>query len=370
MNILLIDYSTLAGRVWFGMRNKGYIARTNFEHAEFARGLASAAAVIRARFPDYFILVCADSKSWRHGFWKDAYLKEAFEKSCSVDDTLYAYKDGEYYRMTFFVSTGLFGDPVKLKKGERLEATDHFLWSPGSIDERFHSRLKEFTGSYKGSRLDSTWPFSTPKDVYKQWREKSAPRFAGLLDAGYLKVEGAEADDLVAYCVRNAPEGSRVVVMSTDQDIAWSETKGYGQLMDTAWSCMSYDTPLRKPVEKGIVLDNLTRKVLTGDPGDDIGPCLTPEGKRVTPKAVDSLIGEIKRGNFPVDEASWDRNYTLISLRDEGPLDLEIKESLSNPFSGVETTASDWGMTDTDWQTASSEGRNYARRDSQPESWL
>lgn len=374
--ILLIDYSTIATRIWYAMRTKGYIAKTDSEASEFARGLAQAAMIIKERFSDHLIMICADSrpgcKTWRVDAWKSFYRKEILQKSFGTLERLYAYLDGFYYEISYHPETKTYGNPRKLTKGELAEVKATEQWVPSVFPKIHEKALLDFLPGYKGSRKDSRWLFTTPKDVYKEWRHASAPRFAALVGGGYACVDGAEADDIIGLAIRHAPPDAEITVMSTDQDIAWSEDKGVGQFSDKVWICTTYDSPvLRKPIkDQQAVIDNLTYKVLIGDPGDDIGPCILKSGERVTGVPAKSLV---KKGEALLEEIeidTWERNWSLISLLEESPLEDSILEKLSDPFAEVIESTSNWGMTDTEWHIARGQGRSLHLSDSKKENWV
>ena len=364
--ILLIDFSTIANRCWHMMKSPGYLANTNSESVEFSRNLGKAAEVIKARFNDYTLFVCADSAvSWRRGVWESEYWRDISKGSCSIEGKLYLPKDGNWFT-TALAEDGSAYPFRKCDKEEIAAAKAHEKWEAGSWDKALEPAMRTFMGAYKGSRKDSIWNYTTEKKVQKQWIAAAAPRFAATLDGGFVKCETAEADDLVAWAVRNCPD---CTVISTDQDIAFSKTKGLGQLMDMAKASSLIDSEIIGPMDTALVLKNAVRKVLGGDPGDDIGPCLTTDGKRCTPKEVEKLLEY--GGDFMelIDETTWDRNYKLIWLRDAGPLDEDIQEAFEKAFDLEKYGKLSWNLTDDERLMAMSDGLRLRNMDNNPLLW-
>ena len=68
MNVLLIDWSTIAYPSWEKMARKDYIAETGSEIVEFTRNIAKEAYYLTQRFapnPDDLVYFLLDSKNWR-----------------------------------------------------------------------------------------------------------------------------------------------------------------------------------------------------------------------------------------------------------------------------------------------------------------
>lgn len=333
MKILLIDYSTIAYRCFHSM--KGILKTEKSEFVLFKEALASAAEYIKVRFDDYTPIVCVDSPSWRVQAWDRYYSSAVGKKTVSIDDRHWANKDGFWYTCQSF-RTG-FTDWVKIKSMDQKEtlrkAQDHFLWDLGSYDERLKSHLKGLIGSYKGKRKDSDWEFATPKKTFKQWSLQLAPHFSDILDAGMVKVDECEADDLIAHGALNAPKGCEILIMSTDQDVTRSDTKGHGQLMDVASVIASWDQPIIGKVSTEIVVRNLEKKILLGDSGDGIGPCLFKDGSRVTESCVDDLIASDGFADvLELEAVTYFRNKALISLRMGSPFEQEMKDAFADCY--------------------------------------
>jgi hypothetical protein len=349
------------------MRSPGHIARTNIESIEFKRALAKSALAIRERFLDYTPIVCVDSQSWRKVIWQKYYYAEVGKKAFQVGDfTAVIPKDGFWYTISL-KQDGACGLPVKLDKEEYLSVSTDGNRKPLKA-KPFQEGIDQLIGSYKGNRKHSDWKFATPYATFKEWSSAIAPHFAGLLRGGIVKVDCAEADDIIAYAVMTAPDYSQVIVMSTDQDISWSETKGVGQLMDRAWCLESWDTLLHKPVSEDRVVENIQKKILLGDPGDDIGPCLSKNGDRVTPRSLSKYLDNMGI----LDPHTLERNQKLIYLREDCPLANEIQEALENSMENIPPSLDirTWGLDQKEALMACQEGALWREKDKKAENWL
>lgn len=338
MNIInWIDYSTIAYRAWHSQRAGAKLPSSDSEFDAFCKNLAWQAHVLLTRFRGQVNVVALDSRSWRYEFYERSYLKQVTDSAWSVNGHAWAMKDGFWYHSVDL--RGTLTDWTKLKspdqKNQMEQAKDHFLYEPGVLDETFRNHLKVLAGAYKGKRLESEWPYTTPKAKYKEWSKMLAPAFAKLIDGVYVSHPDCEADDIIAWGVRNQPEDTLCRVISTDQDIAVSETKGWGQLLDSSQAINQVDTKVIPMVDEDLVLRNWAIKILIGDPGDNIGPCLFRTGGRVTQgkaeEMVDSDYEDINE-EFDIDPETFDRNMKLIDLRNESFYDSEIEEEVGKAF--------------------------------------
>ena len=369
---LIVDFSTVATRCWHKMKSPGYVPHARTERACWIRNLAEEGMVLKKRFEDYFIFVVADQGSWRHDVWKEYYHKEAFQFSRSIENTLYAYKDGYYYSI-FFAPEGPFS-PAKMSEGALMAISAHPDWENGSVHQEHEAELIRFIGEYKGSRKESKWNYLTPHEEFKKWRSHIAPKWAYLLgeNTQFCQVPFAEADDIIAKIVRDlqGPE-NHIVVLSTDQDLTYSGTKGYGQLHDMCWSVADPFSMLRKPVDTDTVLKNIFMKIMLGDPGDDIGPALTIDRERITEKKIAPKLYEMGEAMFDhIDPLTWERNAQLIWLREPGPMEKEIQENLEADIRPAEVPLEHWEATDTLMIQYYATGKALQNKDNDGRNWL
>jgi hypothetical protein len=326
------------------MNGAGHIKKESSEYDTFKKNLAIAAETIKARFPDYTIISCVDSPSWRIDYWKRSYEKSVFATATTIDNRTFCNKDGFWY-MTIESSNGTFTPWMKMTNPEQKDtmrkAREHFCWTPGEFDKGHAGHIRELIGSYKGNRADSKWDYSTPKKTFKKWMTDFSIQFARVLEAGHAKVEECEADDIIAHAALNAPEGYEILIMSSDQDISRSEKKGYGQLMDHASTVATWDAEIYSPKAKAIVELNAVKKVLLGDSGDGIGPCLYRDGKRVTESHFQDYIDAPGKFLETLDKDTYTRNFELIWLRGLSPYAEEIQKALEDSFDYTESESNE-----------------------------
>lgn len=370
MNIInWIDYSTIAYRAWWSQQAGAKLPSSTSEFNAFCKNLGWQANILAARFKGQTNIVALDSKSWRYEFYERTYLEQVSKSAWTMNGHCWAMKDGFWYHSIDL--QGRLTDWTKVKstdqKNQMTQSKDHFLYNEGEFDETFRNHLKVLVGAYKGHRLESEWPFTTPKSKYKEWCKLLAPAFAKAIGGVYVSHPDCEADDIIAWGVRNQPEGSLNRVLSTDQDISSSHGKGWGQLLDMSQAINQVDTEIIPMVPEDLVMRNWAIKILIGDPGDDIGPCLFKSGARVTPKVAEEMVDsgcEDINEEYDIDTTTFERNMKLIDLRNPSYYDDEIQEAVSEAFERNMNFSSNELEIDTKyWMEAQNLGKSLRRKD-------
>lgn len=204
--------------------------------------------------------------------------------------------------------------------------------------EILYTELKEHMPKYKGKRDEGTWDFDTPKRGYTDGEgnyvkgfydlsESLAYSLAGTFDALPIKAEGAEADDIVAQMVKNGAPSSDIIIISVDSDL-------HQLACDNMF--FHYFNPVRTPenqyVQWGYMWDEITPKsalydlrlkLLMGDEGDKIAPCMQLDPKTgkikttcIGKKTAEKWLAEksLKEIVALVEPKSFARNRKLIHL--------------------------------------------------------
>lgn len=323
MNVLLIDWSTIAYPSWEKMARKDYIAETGSEIVEFTRNIAKEAYYLTQRFapnPDDLVYFLLDSKNWRVPYYDSYYRK--FFKAWRVRNKQ---TKATGYFFTYDTYTYLLWDNHE-PKGKELKLQDLKLspkklkeLKPGlqrkEIEEPWTiERLKPWIPRYKGNRDDRKWTYDTSKETFKELRNKSAYSLGRTLNAKVIEIPGCEADDLV-YAASIHHSADNIICVSSDGDLdqiqnsvmffrRWSP--------ETARRCFMDITPAAAGIKQNAM-------ILCGQPKDNIKPVTmgkTTIGKKKAYTIAEDVLnrGNVLNGPY-TEHHSFKRNLKLVSLQ-------------------------------------------------------
>lgn len=320
---VLLDWSTICYQQWFRMKSPDYQAVTGIELAEFSRNMALTMATYEELFKGAEFFFALDSNSWRYSFYENYYKKHTkILESESEADVYVIIHDSLHYLISKNESGEFYRKKLKKSEIEELAFNDEEFWK---VHTEVPEQIANFLPKYKGHRMDSDWPFATPKPIWKENCRALAYNLANTMKAKVLEAKGAEADD-IAYAWVNKYSSDDLILVTTDSD--------WHQLFNRAMFVRVFNPKNLnfEVLETSKVKKSLWVKVIGGDKSDDIhGLVLNGKSSKFAEdgalKKVEEVglnkISDYLKANVP--KPSLFRNMKLIVL---GNLPEEVSEAI------------------------------------------
>lgn len=182
---------------------------------------------------------------------------------------------------------------------------------------------KNYYSQYKAQRKDARDVSAIDYDkffqVFNAFMEDLISSFPSLI---WIKVENAEADDIIAYLAKSYSNTNvKVICVSNDSDLH--------QLLKYK-SYVQYDPIKKKIVDIFDPVKFLTAKILSGDVSDNIPNVCKGMGKKTSEREASRIHDYLLTAPDEVKD-NFTRNKTLIDLSSI-PVEIEnnIKECLNN----------------------------------------
>ncbi len=191
---------------------------------------------------------------------------------------------------------------------------------------------KKYYSQYKAQRKDardvSVIDYEKFFQVYKTFEEDLIASFPSLY---WVKVENAEADDVIAYLAKSYSNSNvKVYCVSNDSDLH--------QLLKYK-SYVQYDPIKKKIVDIFDPVKFLTAKILSGDVSDNIPNVCRGMGKKTADKEAGRIHDYLLTAPDEV-KANFTRNKTLIDL---ASVPVEIENAIEECFDKYELKRSNGG---------------------------
>lgn len=170
---------------------------------------------------------------------------------------------------------------------------------------------REFFPFYKASRKKSREAMNIDWTVFFSYTDKIKKEIGENLPYKYVNVEQAEADDIIATLVRNVPEASPFVIVSSDKDMIQLHREDVKQ----------YDLVHKKWVTHDNPKEYLFEHILKGDTGDGVPNIVSPDNcfvlgqrqGRVTQNVIEA-VRNIENEPENRHYRNYVRNKTLVDL--------------------------------------------------------
>lgn len=338
---VLIDWSTIAYQQWWRLKSPDYKAVTGIELAEFARNCAIAMIQFQELFQGADMYLALDTNSWRYNYYEEYYKKNILTyESESLPDTYVISHDS----LTYLIQKNEVGDfyRTKLSKDEivELDLKDTEFWK---ILPELPSTIKSFAPAYKGHRMDSTWPFATPKSAWKQYSRGMAYNIANTIKGKAIEADGAEADD-IAFAFVEKFASDDIVLVTTDSD--WHQLY-LRSMFVKIFNPLTNNFEVLEPKK---VRRSLYTKIMSGDTSDDIhGLVLRNKATKLGKVGAEKKIDEVGLDNITAylkkstDKTALERNIKLILL---GKAPDDIKKNIDKAFARPKRAKQYYAWTD------------------------
>lgn len=180
-----------------------------------------------------------------------------------------------------------------------------------------NSWRKEFFPLYKVNRKKTREESEIDWMVAYSLFEKIIDEITDYLPYKVIKIDGAEADDIISVMTERFHDEDKILIVSSDKDFLQL------QRLSNVDQYSSRDKNfLVIPDPEDFLIDH----IISGDPGDGVPNMLSPDDTfvtdttqtRITKKRREELKEMIARGSFLVPDigARYHRNKTLIDLSD------------------------------------------------------
>ena len=289
--IAVIDWGGVANRAWHTIKSqKGWVFPTELE--EGRTRIAKLIYSLRASIgwdKAYFAMDRRDEnrKYWRHYLLEEWYARSIKQAMCG--EHLWVFIDGVWMR------PGDDGKPVKLTKKLMKELGDDLREVEATELEESYVKLTPY---YKHTRDKRQWAYETDEVIVRKMWGGMADSVAPLVDAKVIRCPGFEADDIAAGFADLEGRSSHIVFITVDSD--WQQL-----LLRPETSLFNLNTGSYVEKEKAVIEAELKEKVICGDIGDCVPPCLDEAGNRITA----SKLGVLE----PTPETK-ERNIKLVQL--------------------------------------------------------
>jgi len=188
---------------------------------------------------------------------------------------------------------------------------------------------KKYFPAYKANRRKKRNESDLNWDEIHSIMEKIRTEVEEIFPYKSIRVEGAEADDIIASLCKSNYSKEEIIIVSDDKDFQqlqiFPNVKQYSPLKKKFLEC---DNP------KSFLLEHIIR----GDSSDGIPNILSDDDsfinenkrqKSVTKKKMELINSSIERGSYLEDYPNWERNKVLIDLN---YIPDNIVESINSQF--------------------------------------
>lgn len=279
---------------------------------------------------DIIIALEGGTKTWRHGYYRDYYLKNHSLK---------------YNKKGFYLFYD--NDVLHIEKSEFGEVSANKIKKdiPEDLKDISLEKLKEDTKNiildkfpeYKGSRKSKPWEFYMTKKQFNELRDSFAADVSKFLRCKVICSEMAEGDDVIYQsCIKYKRNYDSIVMVTRDSDMNQmlniNNLVIYNHLTKELATCESPTT-------------YLDLKVLSGDTSDSIpGIALPGKKTKLGPAGAEKLYTSLNESCLEAARnggwlEQYERNRTLIDLscipteiRNDIDSLLEAEESKFCPF--------------------------------------
>jgi hypothetical protein len=216
--IVIYDWSLITFAVWSRMGNPQYKGITDIEEVEFTRNLALDMYYYACRFPEAEHIIAMDAPS--KGYWRMPYMEDYYRKHATL---LQKEIDGEleyilsYNRSSYEIRFSEVAQKWVQKKLNLSTLAKKVLTTYDNV-EGIPEYLVEFFPRYK--KRVSNWPYQTSQADFKKLCFSLGVNIAKTMNAKWIRVDRAEADDIAQAVSELYP--SRCLIFVTD-DADWKQ---------------------------------------------------------------------------------------------------------------------------------------------------
>jgi len=188
---------------------------------------------------------------------------------------------------------------------------------------------RKYFPQYKANRKKKRKESDLNWDDIHNFMEKIRSEVAEIFPYKSIRVEGAEADDIIASLCKQNYHNEEIIIVSDDKDFqqlqVFPNVKQYSPLKKKFLEC---ENP------KTFLIDHIIR----GDSSDGIPNILSDDDtfvnqdkrqKSVTKKKMESIQSSINQGSYENEYPNWERNKVLIDLN---YIPVNIQEEIKTQF--------------------------------------